>query len=289
VETGEALLDAEAVVLDVQVVALAERLGRRDAGVVVLPHLIGREVRVRSGTVPVAAHGLGVQRRADAEVLADAVQEPAREPQLISDLRCVHRTDLELPLPGHDLGVDARDLETRLEAHVEVLLHHGTAEHLVRTDPAVVATLRGREPLLREAERARALEERVLLLDAEPRVEAAELLRHLDVRAAGVGRVGLAVDEHDLAEDELVVPATDRVRDDIHGLEDAVRLVARRLLGARSVEAPDRRLLAARDDLRLRAQLLRGLRAVDPDVLSAIHAHANSSTAKNSRKRATAR
>jgi hypothetical protein len=83
----------------------------------------------------------------------------------------------------------------------------------------------------------------------------------------------LSVDQHDLAQDELVVAAADRVRDDEDRLQDAVRFVAGRLLRARAVEAPDGRLLAARDDLGLRAKLLRGHGAVDPDVLSAIDTH----------------
>src|SRR5205814_10173341 len=108
VKTGEALLDSEPVVRDVQVVPLSERLGRRDARVVVLAHLVRGEVRVRARAVPVPADRLRIERRADAERLADAVQEPAREPQLVADLRRVQRTDLELPLTGHDLRVDAR-------------------------------------------------------------------------------------------------------------------------------------------------------------------------------------
>src|SRR5207244_9162855 len=73
VQPGETLLDAKSVVGDVQIVALAERLGGRDARVVVLAHLVGREVRVRARAVPVAADRLRVQRRADAERLADAI------------------------------------------------------------------------------------------------------------------------------------------------------------------------------------------------------------------------
>src|SRR3954471_10337744 len=83
----------------------------------------------------------------------------------------------------------------------------------------------------------------------------------------------LGAGEHDLAHDELVIAATDRIGHSHHRLQHAVRFVTGRLLRARSIEAPDRRFLAARDDLRLRAKLLRGLRAVDPDVLSAIDTH----------------
>src|SRR5881628_415382 len=123
VKTGEPLLDAEPVVGDVQVVPFAQRLGRGDARVVVLAHLVRREVRVRTRAVPVTADGLRIQRRADAVVLPYPVEKPSRDPQLVADSRSVQRTDLEFPLARHDLGVDPRDLEARPEARVEMRLH----------------------------------------------------------------------------------------------------------------------------------------------------------------------
>ena len=63
------------------------------------------------------------------------------------------------------------------------------AEDLVGADAAVVAALRGREAAVGEAERARALEERVLLLDAEQRLLVGVLLGDLAQRGAGVGLV----------------------------------------------------------------------------------------------------
>src|SRR5439155_15984647 len=83
-------------------------------------------------------------------------------------------------------------------------------------------------------------------------------------------------DQHDLAEHELVVATADRIRALEHRLKDAVGPIAGRLLRARPVEGPDRRLFAARHDLRLRTQLLRWLGPVDPDVFGAVDAHAAS-------------
>jgi hypothetical protein len=85
--------------------------------------------------------------------------------------------------------------------------------------------------------------------------------------------VRLAVDEHDLAEDELVIAPADGVRAHEHGLQDAVGLVTGGLLRARAVEGPDRRFLAGGDDLGLRTELLCRLSAVDPDVLGSVNAH----------------
>ena len=63
------------------------------------------------------------------------------------------RADLELPLAGHDLGVDAGDRQAGVEAGLGVLLDDLAAEDLVGADAAVVAALRRGEAVRREAER----------------------------------------------------------------------------------------------------------------------------------------
>ena len=92
--------------------------------------------------VPVALHRLRIERRRDAEVLSAPVEQPARQPELVSDVERSERTDLELPLAGHHFGVDAGDGEAGVEAVVEVLLDNVTAVDLVRADTAVVEALR---------------------------------------------------------------------------------------------------------------------------------------------------
>ena len=96
---------------------------------------------MRAGAVPVALHRLRVERRGHAELLGDAVEQPARDPQLVRHVERAERADLELPLAGHDLGVDARDAEAGLEAGVEVRLDDVAAEDLVGADAAVVEAL----------------------------------------------------------------------------------------------------------------------------------------------------
>ena len=96
------------------------------------------------------------------------------------------------------------------------------AEDLVGADAAVVDALRGGEAAAGEAERAAVLEERVLLLDAEPRLLVGVLLGDHRAAGAGVGRVRRHVDEEHLAHDEDVVAAADRVRAREDGLEHAV-------------------------------------------------------------------
>src|SRR6185436_2497488 len=130
-------------------------------------HRLGAEVGVAAGAVPVAADGLGRKRSAGAEVLADAVEQPAGHPQVVGDSRAADRADLELPLSGHNLSVDAGNLQTGLEASVQVSLDHGASEDLVGANAAVVATLGRGETARGEAKGPGTVEERVLLLDTE--------------------------------------------------------------------------------------------------------------------------
>jgi hypothetical protein len=139
---------------------------------------------------------------------------------------------------------------------------------LVGADTAVVAALRGGEAAEGEAVGPTVLEERVLLLDAEHRLLVGVLGGRHGTGPTGVRDVGLHGDVEHLRHHEEVVAAADRVRAAEDRLQHAVRLVAGRLVGRRAVEAPYRELLGAvGEDLGLRAQLGRRLRAVDPDVL----------------------
>src|SRR3546814_15330398 len=84
---GEAVLDVVAVDRDVLHHLGAERLAAGDDGVVALAHGLGREVGVGAGAVPVALHRLGVEGGGHAEVLGDAVEQPAGNPELVGDLQ----------------------------------------------------------------------------------------------------------------------------------------------------------------------------------------------------------
>ncbi len=156
--------------------------------------------------------GFGSSVAEIAEVLGDAVEQPAGHPQLVGHVERAQRAHLELPLAGHDLGVDAGDADAGVEARLEVRLDHVTAEHLVGADAAVVEGLRCGEAVRREAERATVAEERVLLLDAEERLLVGELLGDRAQQRTAVGHVRRHVGEEHLAHDEHVVAAADRVR-----------------------------------------------------------------------------
>ena len=234
-------------------------------------HLVGREVGVAAGAVPVAADGLGVQRGADAEVLADAVEQPAGKPQLVTDLRRRQRADLELPLAGHDLGVDAGDCEAGRDAGVEVGLDDRAAEDFVGADAAVVATLGGREAAVGEAEGAGAARRR-----CTPAPGRTSTRRPLPCRRSPLQRARVLVGwgvmsmSRTSQRTSLLSPPRNRVRADVDRLEHAVRTLARRLVGRRAVETPDRRLLAVLHHLGLGAKLCCRDRAVNPDVFGLV-------------------
>ena len=216
-------------------------------------------------------HRLRRDRHRDAEVLGDAVEQPARDPQLVRDVERAQRADLELPLAGHDLGVDAGDADAGLDAGVHVRLDDLTAEDLVGADAAVVEALRGGVAAEREAERATVLEEVVLLLDAEQRLLVCELLRDRHELGAVVGDVRRHVDVEHLAHDELVVAAADRVRDTTTTGRSTQSDLSP---GAWFVLEPSKpqigRSALVRQDLRLGPEACRRLRAVDPDVLGLV-------------------
>lgn len=114
VRAGETLLVVLTILLDaLDVVRLEVLESRLDVSHATLDtHLLGREVGVHTGTVPGALHGLGVDGNLDAKVLSDTGKEETGDPKLVTHLDALARTNLVLPLGGHDLGIGTRDLDT---------------------------------------------------------------------------------------------------------------------------------------------------------------------------------
>jgi hypothetical protein len=143
VATSETELVTLAVLLDVLLVV---RLKLLDGILNVLhatlnTHLLGGEVAVKAGTVPVTGDGLGVPGYAGTEILSDAGKEEASSPKVVTHLNTLARTDLELPLTRHNLSVGARDLDTGVQAGLVVGLDDVTEDNLATADTAVVRTL----------------------------------------------------------------------------------------------------------------------------------------------------
>lgn len=100
---------------------------------------------MQTGTVPVTGHGLGVHGDAGAEDLSNAVEQETGDPQLVTHCDALARTDLELPLGRHNLGVGAGDVDASVQACLVVCLDDVTLDDLAGTDTAVVRTLGCRE------------------------------------------------------------------------------------------------------------------------------------------------
>src|SRR5215207_6287414 len=160
----EAIFDAFAIVCDVQGRAGAECLGRGFTRLVALAHFNCGEVCVTAGAVPISLDWLGIKPRRDEvagvgrKILSRAVEQPARNPELICYFGRGDRADLELPLTGHNLGVDTGYLQTGLQAVLEMCFHHGPTKDFIRANATIVATLRRREAIVRPAKRFDAVE-----------------------------------------------------------------------------------------------------------------------------------
>lgn len=241
VPAGQALLVALTVDGNVLEVTALKLL---DGGLNVLhaalnTHLLAGEVAVQTGTVPVTGDGLGLDRDLGAKLLGNAGEEETSEPELVTHLNAVARTDLELPLGGHDLGVGARDLDAGVEAGLVVGVDNVALNDLAGTNTAVVGALGSGETVRGPAEGTVAeVEEGVLLLETEPGLVFGVSLHQLGALMAVVELVGGAVGVPALGQDEDVGGATEGVGEDGNGLQVNVRVVAGRLACGRAVEVP---------------------------------------------------
>lgn len=257
---------------DVLNVALAELVESRldNRKTTVLTHGLGGDVGMAASTIPVTSQGLGVESDLHTEVLTDTVQEVASNGELVAHLDALAGTNLELPLGGHNLGVNTRDVDTSVETGAVVSLDNVTAVDLASTNTTVVRALGSRETTLGPAiDVAEVVEKSVLLLDTEPGLLSSVVLHDLGAGVAEVELVGSTVVVQALAENKHVVARTSGVLVDGNRLQQNVGVVARGLASGGTVEVPDgkvvNRLGVLRKSLALRAALEVG---VDPDVLS---------------------
>ena len=215
---GESSLVPRAVSGDVNRVAILEEadgsLNLVHASEPLLSHGSGGVVAVCARSVPVARHGFGIVRDHDvAGQLANALEDVSRHPELVTGVDAYARPNLEFPLAGHDLSVDPRDGQTGIVACSVVGVSDVSSEHPVRTDTAVVGSLRSRIATLGPSEgpaRCR-VQQSVFLLDAEPRLLARNLREGKDgVRGrTGVGRDGSSARFVGIAHDEEVAAAVE--------------------------------------------------------------------------------
>ena len=87
-------------------------------------------VGVASSTVPVTGKRLGVEGDLDSPLLGKADEEVTSHPEVVTHFNALARSDLELPLGRHDLGVDTTDLDTSIQADAVVGLNQITCVDL---------------------------------------------------------------------------------------------------------------------------------------------------------------
>lgn len=120
---------------DVLVMALAEALNGSFDGLdaVGFTHGLCGEVGVASGTIPVALEGLGVEGDLDAPLFGNTDEEIPGHPEVVTHGDTFTGANLELPLRGHNLGVDTADVDARVEAGTVVSLDEITGKDLAST------------------------------------------------------------------------------------------------------------------------------------------------------------
>jgi len=120
---------------DVLVVPLGELLdgGLDDFDSSGFAHRLGGEVGVATSAVPVSLEGLWVEGDLDAPLLGHTDEEVAGHPEVVTHGDTFTGADLELPLGGHDLGVDTRDVDAGVEAGAVVSLDQVAGKDLAGT------------------------------------------------------------------------------------------------------------------------------------------------------------
>ena len=272
VSTGQSLFVVLTVQLDVFLVSLGELFN----GLLDLLHTTwvshgkGGDVGMTTSTIPVTLQWLWMEGDLDTELFGDSFQQVSGHPQLVSHLDALARTDLELPLGRHDLGVDTGDGDARVEAGLVVGLDDVSGVDLGGTDTTVVWALWSWEAALRPAVDVAVdwVQEGVLLLQTEPDFLLGVCSHQLLALVSVVELVWSAVVVPAVGQDNDVVASSERIWVESDWLQVDVRVVAWRLAGGRAVEVPlwklrDRSHLLGKGSA-LRSEVAAG---VDPDVL----------------------
>ena len=212
----------------------------------ILAHISRRDIGVKTGSVPVALDGLGSERNLNTEFLSDAVKEPTSHPEVIAHYSNISTgalkeigefpshtfdtltwTDLEFPLGRHNLCIDTRNLDARVQASLVMCLYNITAEDFGSPNPAVVRSLWSGETTLWPAVwPSIGAEECVLLLETKP-----WFLIFVGLHLTGgvvtiVEFVGGAIVIPGFTHDKDVVAESDGIRENGNRAKVDVRVVA---------------------------------------------------------------
>ena len=203
-------------------------------------HVMGREVAVKTSSVPVTRDGLGLHRDLHTKLLRNPVKKETSHPQVVTHLNTFTRANLELPLGRHDLGVGTGDLDASIQASLVVSLNDITANNLASTYTTVVGSLGRRETLLGPAVWSVIhIEEGVFLLQSEPRLLGGVRLHQLCALMTVVVLVRCAVRHPSLSQDKDVRDTSEGVGEDSDGLQVDIRIATGGLVGRGTIEVPD--------------------------------------------------
>jgi hypothetical protein len=149
------------------------------------------------------------------------------------------RTNLELPLCGHDLGISTGDLDTCEQASLVVSLYNISAVDLASTDTAVVWALWSRETSRGPAVwLVKHIEEGVLLLKTEPWLVGSVSLHELGTLVTVVVLVWGSIGIPALSDNQNVGGTAEWVGEDGYGSEVNIRVVAWGLSCGGTVKVP---------------------------------------------------
>ena len=90
----------------------------------------GTVVSVASSAVPVTGQRLGVEGNLNTPLLGKTDEKVTGHPEVVTHLDTLARSDLELPLGRHDLGVDTADLNASIQADTVMGLNQVTCVDL---------------------------------------------------------------------------------------------------------------------------------------------------------------
>jgi hypothetical protein len=182
-------------------------------------HLGGGDIGMETGTIPVAGNGLRGEGDSGAEFFSDTVEQEARHPELITHcglsvqfftirltvtltVDAFARSDLVLPLGGHNLSIDTGDVDLSIETSLVVSLDNISAVDLASSNTTVVRTLRAWETTLGPAVwPAIGAEKGVFLLQTKPELMVGIGLHKPSTVVAEVELVWRAICIPGLAED----------------------------------------------------------------------------------------
>mmetsp|Transcript_20772 Transcript_20772/g.69686 ORF Transcript_20772/g.69686 Transcript_20772/m.69686 type:complete len:440 (-) Transcript_20772:129-1448(-) len=236
-----------------------------------LAHALGAEVGVAPLAI-VALDGLGQDVGHHVELLADAVEQVARHPELVARVDPHAGAHLELPLARTHLPVGAADLDACVAAGSVVRVRHRAPKGRRGTGAAVVGALRSREAAPGPAQGSEPVrvEQLVLLLQPVPGHLRLVLGKRGRGRISCVGGDGGALAVVRVAHDEDVVAVwPEGVLVDGLGLQDHLRVLPGGLPRGGAIIGPQRHLVGRGGAVRGDGAALgpRGLVRVDPDVL----------------------